>query len=318
MKDIRTGSHRWSRVARRCLLLVVLAGGLLLAAPSPSQASFPGANGLIAFARQGRIWVTDTDGNASKLARGGYPAWSPDGTRIAFDRNNAGTGNWHIWTMLADGSQITRMTSGMGANIEPTWSPDGTELAFAHFGYGADTDYDLFSIDASVSLAPFAPPSHVTDTPAGDERHPVWAPDGSRVAFDRLACPSVCGYRIGTVAPDGSSYRMITPLTSDYETSPDWSPDSNTLLFDSDRNGPSQAPQLYTMSVSGENVTQITTGGASNDDPAWSPDGTMIVYIHRTRSGRESVQIAEPDGSSSVHVTRTGYLEGFPDWQPLP
>ena len=154
MEDIRSGSHRWSRVARRCVLLAVLAGGFLFAAPSPSQGAFPGANGLIAFVRGGRIWVTDTDGNASKLGRGDDPAWSPDGTRIAFDRNNAGTGNWHIWTMLADGSQVTRMTSGMGANIEPAWSPDGTELVFAHFGYGDDTDYDLFTIDASVSLAP--------------------------------------------------------------------------------------------------------------------------------------------------------------------
>jgi TolB protein len=318
MGNVRPGNrslfraHRCGDLLTRWMVLVVLAGGLIVSAPIPSRAAFPGADGLIAFSRHGRIWVTDTRGNDTKLTRGNDPAWSADGTRIAFDRYNRGTHNSHIWTMLADGSQRTRMTSGRGYNTEPAWSPDGSELVFVRFG-------DLFRIDSSISSAPFAPWIAITNN-RGDEHHPSWSPDGSTIAFDRLTCGRVCGTRIGAVAPDGGSYRMLTPLASDvHDLFPDWSPDSTALVFESDRNGIAPLyPDVYRMSASGDGVVRLTSGGQHTGAPAWAPDGTKIVYVHISHTGRISLRIGSSSGGSSTYLTRAGMYEGFPDWQPLP
>jgi Tol biopolymer transport system component len=301
------------------MVLVVLLLAITLTATAPAQAAFPGTNGLIAFVRHDRIWVTDARGNDTGLMRGNDPAWSPDGTRIAFDRLNRGTGAFHIWTMRADGSERTRMTSGWGYNVEPGWSPDGSQLVFAGFD-PSNQSLDLYTLDASTSLAPSAPRTAVTDTP-GDEHHPEWAPDGSRIAFDRLRCGgSACGSRIGTVAPDGGDYRMLSPGAVDVnELFPDWSPDSTSLVFESDRNG--IAPQysdIYTMSASGDHVMQLTSGGAWNEEPAWAPDGTRIVYAHTSHVGRVALWMRSPNSASSRYVTGVGTYGGFPDWQSLP
>jgi Tol biopolymer transport system component len=58
-----------------------------------------------------------------------HPAWSPDGTQIAFSSNRSG--QWNVWVMNADGSGMTNLTNSTWAHTEPTWSPDGTRLAFA-------------------------------------------------------------------------------------------------------------------------------------------------------------------------------------------
>ena len=58
-----------------------------------------------------------------------YPAWSPDGTQIAFASNRSG--QWNVWIMDADGSGKTNLTHSTSAHTDPTWSPDGTRLAFA-------------------------------------------------------------------------------------------------------------------------------------------------------------------------------------------
>ena len=56
------------------------------------------------------------------------PAWSPDGTRIAFVSER--DGNWQIYVMDADGGSQTRLTNNDVEDGTPAWSPDGTRIAF--------------------------------------------------------------------------------------------------------------------------------------------------------------------------------------------
>jgi Tol biopolymer transport system component len=60
-----------------------------------------------------------------------YPAWSPDGTRIAFMGGPDGPTEYDIWVMNADGSNPVQLTDSPGPDWWPAWSPDGTRIAFA-------------------------------------------------------------------------------------------------------------------------------------------------------------------------------------------
>ncbi len=57
-----------------------------------------------------------------------YPAWSPDGTKIAFTSYRYL--NYDIYTMNSDGTEQTRLTSSTGLDAHPAWSPDGSKIAF--------------------------------------------------------------------------------------------------------------------------------------------------------------------------------------------
>jgi Tol biopolymer transport system component len=121
------------------VLIVVL----LLALPVGSaSAAFPGANGKIAYGCGGQICLINPDGNGrtqltpSDGAPRNTPAWSPDGTKIAFQSvGGSGGGVFHIWVMNADGSGSRQVSTG-GDDSNPSWSPGGTQIAYQRNGQG--------------------------------------------------------------------------------------------------------------------------------------------------------------------------------------
>ena len=89
------------------------------------------------------------------------PAWSPDGTKIAFSGFvNDGQGNLYreIQTMAADGAQRTPLTATTfpftEGNHTPDWSPDGTRIVFAHEGFLAGDGIRIITADGSFEERP--------------------------------------------------------------------------------------------------------------------------------------------------------------------
>ena len=305
--------------------LIILPG---VPTPTAALASFPGTNGAIAFTRNHHVWIIDPDGNQTRLARGYSPAWSPDGTRIAYVHQNPRTGNADILTMLPDGTDRVRVVATRFYDSAPGWSPDGSKLVYRSLA-STHENWDLWTINAEP---PFGTPMELTPTGSYDD-NPVWSPDGATIAFNNDTC---CYHgRLGVVDPDGEGYTLITPDLGNgaYETQPDWSPDSGTLLFQSNRADPTSTDyDVYSVAPTGGQVTRITTavGAARNGSPVWSPDGTRIAYVHQSPGGRVSLWTAAPDGSSAVRLCRsdpdsfadptsgTLWNDAAPDWQPLP
>ena len=94
------------------------------------------------------IYVMAADGSqptrlTRNSARDLSPAWSPDGTQIAFDSYR--DGNWEIYVMAADGSQPTRLTRNDAIDGIPAWSPDGTQIAFMS---DRDGDFEIYVMAA--------------------------------------------------------------------------------------------------------------------------------------------------------------------------
>jgi Tol biopolymer transport system component len=100
------------------------------------------------------------------------PAWSPDGSHIAFQSDR--DGNWEIYVMEADGSDPRNLTNHEGNDYLPAWSPDGSTIAFDS---ERDGDREIYLMDADGSNL-----RRLTDR-QGMDGLPIWSPDGRYIAF---------------------------------------------------------------------------------------------------------------------------------------
>jgi TolB protein len=106
--------------------------------------------------------LTDDPGSAWDY----HPAWSPDGSRIAFASNRDGDDD--IYVMDADGRNVRQLTDvPLWFERSPVWSPDGTRIAFVS---DRDYDYDIYVMDADGGNV-----RQLTDDP-GRDTSPVWSP----------------------------------------------------------------------------------------------------------------------------------------------
>lgn len=255
------------------------------------------------------------------------PAWSPDGTSIAFTGSFWQPGAWEpfftIGIVMPTGGAPPQFDPWVYSNGHPSWSPDGSRIAFAAFLYG----------DVGIWTAPLGTGGAVQLTTDGYDRRPAWSPDGGEIAFERQgqiwvvpatggpATPLASGPNAHNPAwsPDGSKLaydagghvwvvdRMLqTPsqitsgATSDEH--PTWSPDGRWIAFTSRRVG---GPALWVVSSTGGPPIQLTTGDTHDIDPAWSPDGRTIAFTSYRGGTGDHIWIATdlPDFSVAVHAT---------------
>ena len=224
-----------------------------------------------------------TDSEATDVS----PAWSPDGSRIAFasdrdasDLRDDDLFGTQIYVMNADGSGVTRLTGvSEASDIFPAWSPDGSRIAFA----SDRDDSERVNSDIYVMSADGSGVTRLTGGVAGETITPAWSPDGSTIAFtsDRDG-----GDRsnIYVMNADGSGVTRLTGSESD-DGFPAWSPDGSRIAFMSDRDGNFE---IYVMNADGSGVTRLTTTSAEGD----AADGRFSEWL---RSGSGPALRSAPD-----------------------
>jgi dipeptidyl aminopeptidase/acylaminoacyl peptidase len=284
------------------LLAAALSAGVLGSA-HPADAAFPGVNGRIVFSgtadgRAGLFTVAADGSDLRRLTEGsdGQPAWSHDGSRIAFSRRVPSGQRYpeferELFVMNADGSGITRVTNRIGGNYDPSWAPDGRRLVFTFGSTGLDvTDVGGGPI---VDLVCYSP---------GSAYRPAWSPDGRWVVASYAANGLAGLYLIDPVGRGGT---WLTSQPAD--SAPAWRPDGQRLAF-------TRGGGISQIDVDGGNLTKLTTPpqGMWDDSPAWSPDGRKLVFT-RFEPGA-SLHIL--DIATGV-VTRVPGTAGAssPDWQ---
>ena len=314
------------------LALVVLAAN---AAAVPSWAAFPGQNGKIAFAsfRTAGVGVNNPEGDreifavnpdgsdlqqlTSNARFDDDPAYSPDGRRIVFTRDNV-----EIWVMNADGSgegiQLTDVSDrDRTREMDPSFSPDGKKIVFARAVVGDSKPFtrgDIYKMDASDGSNQV----NLTKTRGVIELAPDWSPGGKKIAFDATGAI----YKVN--ASDGSARTRLTGREL-YGSAPSWSPDGKKMAFNASDNrvpGPARS-DIYKMKADGSEKTRLTESPTSDLAPAWSPDGNQIAFFSDRDGDREdnnsfSIVKMNADGSDEEKITDGVPRDFNPDWQPMP
>jgi len=308
-----------------CLLVVALA--------RPAEAAFLGNNGLIAFvsnrdAGAGEIYTMKPDGTGTiriTFPTGGNadPAFSPDGTKIAF-RSGSRT-NYEISVMNADGSGRVQLTDTSSAEQEPAWSPDGQKIAFVANSFDVDgqTDLEIWTMNADGTGR-----TQVTNN-AFPDTQPAWSPDGARIAFVSARTGDT-NRNVYVMDADGSDQTSITPNSpagcssncyGGHDDDPTWSPDGQKIAYVHGYGPPSNPfaggglPNIWTMDPTGANKTNVSNDpDVSAVTPAYSPDGARIVFVGATGTNRD-IWMMDADGTDPRVVQANAAHDTSPDWQ---
>ena len=281
------------------------------------------AGKLVFHDTSSRLLVINADGTGQTiLTNGGIirdsnAAYSPDGSKIAFDRDISGKTN--IFVMNADGTNAIAVTSdgplpNTSSNSDATWSPDGTKLAFTS-DRGGQRKREIWVINVDGSgLAQLTTNIQLTTDSQGpvysSDTGPSWSPDGSRIAFSSTR-DGLSNTELYAMNADGSNPTRLTNIAND-DRYPTWSPDSQRIAFY--RNGGSGIG-INIMNRDGSNVVNVTHEGFT---PAWSPDGTRFAY-QRFDSGngfKSAIFIINVDGTNEVKVTNNSFDCIAPAWAP--
>jgi Tol biopolymer transport system component len=161
------------------------------------------------------IYLINTNGSdLVRLTRTGHEssaAWSPDGSKIAFESTR--DGNSEIYLMGADGSGITRLTHRAANDYDPAWSPDGTKIAFDSDPPGCCGNFDIYLMNADGSaLTQLTRDVH-------DDSGPTWSPDGRKIVFDSDRSGRTEIYLMNS---NGRGVIRLTDAAEDF--SPAWTP----------------------------------------------------------------------------------------------
>lgn len=258
------------------------------------------------------IYTIRADGSGISLAVGGldelgWPAWSPDGRRIAFV-DGYSTGGYGRAIVIAnpDGTNPAEITNRMGSHSfsHPAWSPSGDEILFNVLFYQGNQLLNyVYAIRADGSKwSGLELPQGV-----GNQLGGVWSPDSQHILF-YFANLELSKSDIYIVRRYDSQLTQLTNL-NDLAIDPSWSPDGGSIAFS--RNG-----DIWVMDAAALNLKQLTTNPAIEIAPTWSLDGQLIAFQGK-QTGNWDIYVVAADGTSPpVNITNDPATDNQPTWRP--
>jgi TolB protein len=249
-----------------------------------------------------RVVIMDYDGrNQRPLSADGvlalYPAWFPDGTRVAYVTYRQGRPE--IVAQNVTTGQVRSLAFFPGLNASPAISPDGKQLLLVLSRDGNPEVYRM-AVDGSEL-------KRLTFT-AAVETSPAWSPDGTQIA---LVSDQGGGPQIHLLGANGGRMRRVS-FVGNYATSPDWSPSGDRIIFTALIEG---TFQLVLLDPETGNQEQLTFDAEHKENPSFSPDGRHVVYSQGRGSTYRLVIIDTLTGERT-RVSREKGSFTSPAWSP--
>jgi len=243
------------------------------------------------------------------------------GELIAFSSDR--DGDWEIFSMAPDGSNVRQVTQNMSYDWAPSWSPDGQRLSFTSDYLDGEIsvlreEIDGAFVDTTIEIsgdreiyiinADGTGRTRITDNETITDGNPSWSPDGETIAFHSDAA-GFDATDIYLVSVDGSDVRALTALGG-VNWDPDWSPDGNKISFSSLLS----EWLIYTTNADGTGLTFLEAAG-SGWKPSWAPSGDQIAYASN-RNGNWDIYLSDDTGDNSRQLTTSSADENEPVWSP--
>jgi Tol biopolymer transport system component len=206
------------------------------------------------------------------------PAWSPDGSRLAFqynlvDRAYTGTLNTDagIWIINADGTgmhQVTGRKPSTGWDFGPQWSPDGRKLVFYRADFVANADA-VFTVNADGRGE-----HQVTPWQLNGGNSPDWSPNGQWLLF--TGAPGDGSQNLYKIHPDGTGLTMVThePADGHHYLSSSFSPDGTKITTArTPGTGAEGAADVFVLNADGSSIRPVTNTRLWESGADWGPRG---------------------------------------------
>ena len=324
------------------------------AAPAPSAGArvAPKVDGQIVYRRylnaaqtKGALFVTNPDGTHTRQVtrppkgwRDNVPAWSPDGTLIAFERFKSDDSTSKVLVIDPDTGDKRTVVPCTGSRcayaIDPYFTPDGKAVAYARTvtpGGSRPPEWALYSaifavdLDGDGTRQLTATPPHGHGRPAAYETSdPTFAPNGKKMAFirTRYADESSAVFVQPIGSPDAA--RRVSPWRLNCQDRPTFSPDGELVLFRCEPKGEEGPSNLYWVHHDGTGWHQVTHTGATKGylGSGFAPgfrDGEGWIAVGRTGgvgdAGNADVMLVRIEDGGVVEVVN---LTGSDAWESAP